>query len=192
MTIEIDSRLDSAAGAPVALHGVVHTMSQQTSAISDMLRGCRTTSPIPPPQEKDPVAPILPPSCHNEHISCQRSRGSISKQKRIVPQGRVAATLSHVAVHSATKLGKNRSGGKGRVGAHYLLLCFWPSGQLIENGGRRKKHTTFSSVMKPIASGTWPRNLFLVGMLGSQSTDSAVTALCNPLLSGTESRSATR
>ena len=51
----------------------------------------------------NPVAPVLPPHCHNEHLSCQRCRGSISKRKRIALHGGVAATLGPLQHHLDAK-----------------------------------------------------------------------------------------
>ena len=54
------------------------------------------------PNLRDTVAPVLPPPCHSEHFNCQRCRASISKRKWTT-RGGVAATLSRVALHRATK-----------------------------------------------------------------------------------------
>ena len=59
----------------------------------------RYTPPTANPHKKDPVAPILPPPCE--------CRGDISSQKRIALHGGVAATLTSIALHCATKTDSN-------------------------------------------------------------------------------------
>ena len=81
---------------PVALHSVAHTMSQQIPAILEMSRGCRATSPIP----------LQNRPCHT-YLATPLSlcRRESSLQKRITLHGGVAATLTPIALHCATKDG---------------------------------------------------------------------------------------
>ena len=79
---------------PIALHSVAHTVSQQIPAISEVSRGCRATSPIPP--KKRPCRTYLA-------TSLSLCRGKSSLQKRIALHGGVAATLTPIALHCATK-----------------------------------------------------------------------------------------
>ena len=68
-------------------------MSQQLPAILDVA-GVLRQIPHPPSKKNDLVATILPPLCH-----C----GESSLQKRIALYGGVAATLTPMALHCASK-----------------------------------------------------------------------------------------
>ena len=81
---------------PVALHGVTHTQSRSKFLQFSRCRGSVALQP-PTLPKKDLVAPILP--------SSQRCYRSIFHVKTEIALHRgVAATLSRVALHCATKV----------------------------------------------------------------------------------------
>ena len=92
---------------PIALHSVAHTMSQQIPAVLEMSQECRAT-----PHQKTvsqlfshPLSQLCSEEQTGEvsHWKCQRCRGKISLGKRIALHGGVAATLTPIALHCATK-----------------------------------------------------------------------------------------
>ena len=79
---------------PLSRYTVSRTVSQQIPAILEMSRGCRATSPIP--TKKRPCRTYLA-------TPMSLCRGKSLLQKRIAFFGGVAATLTPMALHCATK-----------------------------------------------------------------------------------------
>ena len=96
--VNMRAQCHTIAVTPVTLDGVAHTISQ--SAIFEM--SWKGSCFTPQPSQERPCLTLLA-------TPCQRCRGSISKRKRIVLYGGVAATLSRVAFHCATKSGSSKS-----------------------------------------------------------------------------------